>query len=175
VQERAAGTLALDCKPTALDAVVRTCVEEQRLLTPERTIAIELLDAELATVYADADRLSQVITNYLTNAIRYSPEDQPIEVTVRVAGGVGRVEVRDHGRGIPEDEQESVWARFQRARSANEATGLGLGLYIARLIVELHGGWVGVESAMGIGSTFWLELPLADRTEPASERAHAYR
>jgi signal transduction histidine kinase len=121
-------------------------------------------------VDADADRLGQVLGNYLANAVRYSRDSQPITVTLRVVepapgatgGQEARVEVRDHGSGIAPEEQATIWKRFQRARSASELTGgLGLGLYIARTIVELHGGSVGVESALGEGSIFWFTVPLA--------------
>jgi signal transduction histidine kinase len=142
-------------------------------------------------VDADADRLGQVLSNYLANAVRYSPEDQPIVVSLRVAEEqvarpqtaddagtaaaspgmepavecpsqrVARVEVRDHGMGISREEQATIWDRFQRAKNVSEASGLGLGLYIARMIVEMHGGNVGVESEPGQGSTFWFTLPLA--------------
>jgi signal transduction histidine kinase len=163
-----AGTLVLDRQPIQLTALVSACVEEQRLLAPTRTIALDLPDTLPVVVDADAERLSQVLSNFLNNADRYSPEDQPIAVALRVARAtarkaarmVARVEVRDHGVGIPRDEQESIWARFQRARTESEAKGLGLGLYIARMIVELHGGEVGVKSAPGQGSTFWFTLPL---------------
>ncbi|HEV2461656.1 MAG TPA: PAS domain S-box protein [Ktedonobacterales bacterium] len=192
------GTLVLQRQPVQLAALVRACVDEQRLLNPARVIALDVPDpadipanapreagARSIVVDADEDRLGQVLTNYLTNAQRYSPEDRPIEVTLRLLdveaadvsaeagpdsgpdGGTGavrrvaRVEVRDHGVGITTDDQATIWNRFQRARNVNEASGLGLGLYIARTIVELHGGRVGVESSVGQGSTFWFTLPLA--------------
>jgi signal transduction histidine kinase len=167
------GTLVLHCQPLDLAELVRTCVDEQRLLTPSRVMTLDLPDsAESGTppvsVEADADRLSQVLTNYLANAVRYSPEDQPIEVglqagaptTENASGRVVRVWVRDHGSGIPPEEQTTIWERFQRARSVHEAGGLGLGLYIARTMIDLHGGQVGVESASGQGATFWFTLPL---------------
>jgi signal transduction histidine kinase len=161
VSQATAGLLTLDRKPCQLDALVSTCVEEQRLLAPTRTITVDLRSSQSVTVMVDADRLSEVMTNYLTNAVRYSSEDQAIEVEMRVEGSVGRVEVRDHGPGISPEEQETIWTRFQRARSAAVgAPGLGLGLYIARLLVEQQGGQVGVESAVGKGSTFWFTLPL---------------
>jgi signal transduction histidine kinase len=127
-------------------------------------------------VDADAERLSQVLANYLANAVRYSPNDQPIEVELQLAeqqpkdGGsagegrlpVARVAVRDHGPGIAPQQHTTIWERFQRAHSASEARGgLGLGLYIARTIVERHGGHVGVEITVGEGATFWFTLPLA--------------
>ena len=75
---------------------------------------------------------------------------------------VARVEVRDHGQGISPEDQQTIWGRFQRARTVAEASGLGLGLHIARMMAELHGGRVGVESEVGRGSTFWFTVPLID-------------
>ena len=111
-----AGILTMDRKPYQLDSLVFACVEEQRLLAPTRTITVDVRSSQPVMVMVDADRLAQVITNYLTNAVRYSSEDQPIEVEIRVEGGVGRVEVRDHGTGISPEEQKTIWTRFQRAR-----------------------------------------------------------
>jgi PAS domain S-box-containing protein len=166
------GILTLNRQPCRLEALVHRVVEEQRLLTPSRTLTLDLPEqGELPVmVHADADRLSQVLTNYLANAVRYAPADQPIEVALRVVeqapedggGAVARVEVRDHGPGIAPDKQKSIWDRFQRTHSASEANGgLGLGLYIARMIIERHEGHVGVESTVGEGATFWFTLPLA--------------
>jgi PAS domain S-box-containing protein len=170
------GALVLNRQLCDLVALVRVQVEEQRLLTPERTLTLDLPAVEAPSgvglaVHADADRLSQVLSNFLSNAVRYAPEDQPIEVSlhveqhahVRDAGRLARVSVRDHGPGIAPEDQATIWDRFQRAHNADEAKGgLGLGLYIARTIVELHGGEVGVNSTFGEGSTFWFTLPLGD-------------
>jgi signal transduction histidine kinase len=166
------GTLELLRQPVNLAELVRSEVEEQRLLNPHRTIAVTVPDTRTppVVVEADRDRLSQVLSNYLSNAVRYSRESQPIAVTLQVVeqtpedggGRVARVAVRDQGPGIAPEEQATIWDRFQRASSAREVEGgLGLGLYIARTMVELHGGQVGVESAIGTGSTFWFTLPLA--------------
>jgi signal transduction histidine kinase len=125
----------------------------------------------------DVDRISQVITNYLTNALRYAPEDRPITVSLRVESHnpqarKARVAVHDEGPGIPPDEQERIWARFEQSARVpyaqpHQGTGLGLGLYISREIVEQHGGQVGVESVEGEGSTFWFTLPLAPEAVPS--------
>jgi PAS domain S-box-containing protein len=173
------GILVLNRQPCHLEDLVRAMVEEQRLLTPSRTLTLSLPDAGALPVMVDADaeRLGQVLINYLANAVRYSPADQPIEVALQVVAPVieqaskdGReasarvawVAVRDHGPGIAPEEQATIWDRFQRARSTSEASGgLGLGLYIVRTIVERHGGQMGVESAVGEGATFWFTLPLA--------------
>lgn len=163
------GILTLNCEPCHLEDIVRAGVEEQRLLTPNRILSLDLPQPGRLPVMVDADahRLGQVLGNYLANAVRYSPADQPIEVDLQVVeppsedGALIWVAVRDHGPGIAPEERMTIWDRFQRARSTNESgTGLGLGLYIARTIIERHGGHVGVESTVGEGSTFWFTLPL---------------
>jgi signal transduction histidine kinase len=121
-------------------------------------------------VDADADRNGQVVANYVTNALKYSPPDQPVDVSVEARRGRARVAVRDAGPGIPKAERLRVWELFHRApgvtpqggtQSGAHGGSLGLGLYISKAIVAAHGGRVGVESAVGAGSTFWFTLPLA--------------
>jgi PAS domain S-box-containing protein len=112
----------------------------------------------------DRFRIDQVLTNLLTNAIKYA-KGKPIEVSLRESEdtNVGRVailSVRDEGCGIAPENHERIFNRFERAVSANEVSGLGLGLYITRHIVERHGGTIRVESALGKGATFIVELPL---------------
>jgi PAS domain S-box-containing protein len=159
------GTLQLQKHPCHLEVLVRECVEEQRLLSPGRTFALDLAVTQPVVVNADADRISQVLTNYLINAIRHSPEGQPIEVGLRLEGEMARVEVRDYGPGIPPKQQEAVWERFRQLQALPEepglGPGLGLGLYIVRMLVDLHEGQVGVVSTPGAGAAFWFTLPLA--------------
>lgn len=177
------GTFALNLQKTDLVELLRACVAEQRMLTPNRVITLDApapADMSSVVVDADADRLNQVITNYLSNAERYSPEDQPIKVTLRLAveevsddadapaddlrerlmRPVARVEVCDHGVGIAEEDQETIWNLFQQAAGIEQASGLGLGLYIVQTIITLHEGRVGVQSMPGHGSNFWFTLPL---------------
>ena len=166
-----AGTLELHPLPCDLAAVVREPVEALRLAHPRRTIALQVLAAGPVPVVADADRLGQVVTNYLTNALKYSPEDQPVAVRLQVAGRLARVAVTDHGPGLACSEQGRIWQRFYRAEGigvqSGSHMGLGLGLHICKTLIEGHGGQVGVESAVGKGSTFWFTLPLADATARA--------
>jgi PAS domain S-box-containing protein len=159
-----AGTLALEIERCDLVGVVREAVEEQLLAWPRRQIALALALDE-AWVDADADRIGQVVTNYLTNALKYSEETEPVEVEVRQEGAQAWVGVRDQGPGLGPEEQERIWERFHRVEGVEvlngSGVGLGLGLYICKTIVERHGGQVGVESAPGQGAVFWFTLPLA--------------
>jgi signal transduction histidine kinase len=113
-------------------------------------------------VHGDPNRLAQVIGNLLSNAIKYSPDGGTVQVTAEQVDGRVRVTVRDEGLGIPNELQQRVFAKFFRG-DADESgiPGTGLGLTIARSVVEAHGGRMNFESTRGKGSLFWLELPMA--------------
>ncbi len=159
-----AGRLELREEPCDLAAVVAEAVEEQRLAHPDRRISLDVPDARPVPVYGDPDRLGQVVTNYLTNALKYSPEIEPISVRLRVDGSRAHVEVCDRGPGLSEEARRQVWDLFYRAPGvqvlSGSGVGLGLGLHISRVLVERHGGEVGVESATGRGACFWFAMPL---------------
>jgi NtrC-family two-component system sensor histidine kinase KinB len=118
------------------------------------------------TVSAEPERLERVVTNLVTNALKYSAPGTPVVVGVAQLGDEAVVSVADQGAGIPPDELPRVFERFRRGRRGQEADakGLGLGLYIARLIVEAHGGRVWAESEVGKGSTFRFALPIGVRS-----------
>lgn len=160
-----AGQMAIHPLPCDLAAIVRGAVEEQRLANPERVIDLALPADARAPVVADADRIGQVVANYLTNALKYSGADRPVEARLHLYGDTARVSVRDDGPGLPPEEQPRVWELFHRAPSiavqSGSAIGLGMGLHICKTLIELHGGRVGVESAEGQGAAFWFTLPLA--------------
>jgi len=160
-----AGKLDLHLDAADLDAIVHEAVEEQRQAHPERTLLTLFPSERPVPVVADADRLLQVVTNYLTNALKYSSADRPVAVGLDVEKQQARVWVRDQGPGIPPEEQERIWDRFHRVTGiqaqSGTGVGLGLGLHICRTIIERHHGQVGVESAPGQGSTFWCTLPLS--------------
>ncbi|HYH95108.1 ATP-binding protein, partial [Hyalangium sp.] len=107
----------------------------------------------------DRYRLEQVLTNFLTNAARYGP-GKPVEISVCRLEERAELRVRDQGRGIAPEDQERIFRKFERAVDGNEVSGLGLGLFIVREIVEMHGGAVRVESAPGQGATFIVHLPV---------------
>lgn len=160
-----AGQFGVHLQQTDLRGLVSEVVEEQRALNPGRVIALETLPAQTVRVEADAERVRQVIGNYLTNALKYSAEARPVDVGLEVEQKQARIWVRDEGAGIPFEQQPHVWERFYRVPGIEVLTGskvgLGLGLYITKAIIERHQGQVGVQSTPGQGSTFWCTLPLA--------------
>jgi signal transduction histidine kinase len=168
-----AGRLTFDLERCDLGAIVAAAVEDQRILEPTRKLRLELPSPAVPVmVNVDASRIGQAVTNYLTNALKYSAEDQPITVRLEVVdsaeegvGAVARVSVHDAGIGVPVGARAQVWKRFERidgsAVQSGSGVGLGIGLSITRDIIERHHGQVGVESIPGQGSTFWFTLPLA--------------
>jgi signal transduction histidine kinase/PAS domain-containing protein len=146
-----------------LVAIVSECVEDQRAAHPTRVLSLTL-PAHAIPILADPDRISQVVTNYLTNALKYSAATMPVEVSLSEADGFARIAVRDQGPGLLPEEHQQVWQRFYRVPGigvrSGSGVGLGLGLYICRTIVERHHGQVGVQSTQGQGSVFWFTLPI---------------
>jgi PAS domain S-box-containing protein len=159
------GQFTLAMRPCDLAQVVREAVEAQRAAWPERAVVLQVPEGEEVVVLADAERVRQVVTNYLTNALKYTPPEGPIAITLGVEAGQARLSVRDQGPGIPLEEQSQIWEQFRRGRGADARSGategLGLGLYLCKQLIERQGGEVGLESEIGAGSTFWFCLPLA--------------
>ena len=118
---------------------------------------------ELPPIAADADKLRQVLVNLVENAIKYSPDGGPVEVTLTPYDRRLRIAIRDEGLGIPLGEQQRIFEKFYRLDPdlTRGVGGTGLGLYICREIVRRMDGWIWVESAPGAGSTFVVEIPLA--------------
>ena len=114
-------------------------------------------------VYADRDKISQVIANLVGNAVKYCGEDKYIGLTIRKAGRRYRLEVSDHGPGIKADELPHVWERYYKTSTnyVRETKGTGLGLSIVKELLILHNADYGVESKVGKGSVFWFELDIA--------------
>jgi PAS domain S-box-containing protein len=155
----------LSLQPENLVSIVQETVATQQQTAPTRQIELVVPPEEVVPVLTDVGRIGQVLTNYLTNALKYAPGDQPIVVRLNVEGSCARVSVRDQGPGLTPEQQQRVWERFYQVAAPGHQGpdgGLGLGLAIARAIIEQHHGQVGVQSAPGEGSTFWFTLPLAD-------------
>ncbi len=158
-------TLQLHPTRWDLNALLRAAVATRQRAAPGRTIVLESLPPErVVPVMADAERITQVITRYLTNALSSSPADQPVTVQLTAEGAVARVSVHAQGPDIPGEEQGHIWERFYHAKRTAVQHELdlsvGLGFYLSRAFIERHHGSVGVQSAPGRGTTFWFTLPV---------------
>lgn len=149
----------LDLAPCELVAVVEGCVARvvERARRAGSTITI---DAERPIVgQLDRARIERVVLSLLDNAVKFG-EGKPIEVSVRRDGEQAEVAIRDRGLGIPTDRLNSIFAPFERALPKEHFAGVGLGLYVAKAIVEAHGGSIRAQSRVGEGATFFVRLPL---------------
>lgn len=151
------GRLTLAPVPTDLSQLVAGTVEHIRLQFPGRAIVVET-----PTVVAVIDplRIEQIVINLIDNALKYSPPEAEVDVRVGRENEVAFIGVRDHGTGIPEEHRGKIFDRFYRATSDTHHTGLGLGLYISRQIVELHGGTLTAEFPSSGGSYFIARFPM---------------
>ncbi len=158
-----AGRLSIDPLPTSASAVVEAALERYGAVAEERGIKLSArVQPELPHLLADEERLLQVTGNLLTNALKFTPEGGEVELRAAQVSDVVRFEVRDTGPGIPSENLPRVFEQFWTTRQGNPV-GAGLGLAIARGIVEAHGGRIGVESEVGSGSVFWFLIPTAER------------
>ena len=155
-----AGQLPLKPEPLNLDSFLVDLkkrlagaldVDRVKLRTP----------TNLPKVLADPERLERIMTNLLSNALKYSPPDTDVIVKARASDGQMIVSVTDRGVGIAKEDLPHIFERYYRARTAGRREGLGLGLYTTRKLVEAHGGRIWVKSQLGKGSTFFFSLPVA--------------
>lgn len=153
------GTAALALEYVDFGDRVRACAEDLELADPGRTIVVS---AEPIRCRMDGDRMDQVVTNLVGNALKFSPPGSTVRLDLTRKGENVRLEVQDEGQGIPEELSASIFERFQQADSSSSrsAEGLGLGLFISRRFVELHGGEIGHSPRPGGGTSFWVELPV---------------
>lgn len=154
----ASGLMELRTEPANLADMVPAIVEG--LGPPTGRIRVEC-PTGLPPVPVDRARIERAVVNLVTNALKFSPPDSPVTVRVSQGEGAAIVSVADQGVGIAPEDQQHIFDRFRRAQAGQAVEGLGLGLYITRLIAEAHGGRIGVDSEPGKGSTFSLTLPLS--------------
>lgn len=140
------------------------CVD--RSDSDSNNIGAESSDSDDLTFHVDEDKISRVVTNLVSNAIKFSPRDSSIKLTAESENGSVVIRIKDEGRGIPEDKIANIFDRFQQVsvQDHTKSGGSGLGLAICKAIVELHGGEISVESEEGKGSTFKFSIPKNSRT-----------
>ena len=154
------GQLVLRVGSHSLASILASSVEEVGPLAQEAGISLEVSHPP-GVVEGDGDRLVQVIVNLLSNAFKFSPPGSTVRLRAREIPDGVEVQVEDQGRGIPASHRDAIFERFRQVEIADAAgqRGAGLGLSIAKSIVEMHGGQIGVESKPGKGSTFWFRIP----------------
>lgn len=159
------GRIQLRSEPVDLSQAVETVVATMQPKIQEKGQALTVSVEEAAiNVIGDKDKLIQVLTNYVSNAHKYTQEGGAIGIEVARQDGFARIAVTDNGYGIAPQDQARLFTRFYRVDNAmtKEVGGTGLGLSIVKQLIELQGGQVGVQSALGEGSTFWFTVPLAE-------------
>ncbi len=162
------GVLVLDRVPLNLTEFVRETVDRLSRMVEFDDYHLSFDAEEDVWVQADAMRLSRVVYNLITNAIYYSGDDHCVEIRQLVSKETVRLSFIDHGKGISAEELDNIWKRYYRVRSgtdahANAHGNSGLGLSIVQTLISLHGGSCGVDSELGAGSEFWIELPLCKK------------
>jgi signal transduction histidine kinase len=158
-----AGQIEFIRQPVDLQALLKRVVDKLVMRADER--GVELVDniTELPAMIGDGDRLVQVFTNLVDNAIKHTPENGKVRVRTEAASGWISVHVDDSGSGIPSEDLSRIFERFyqvDKARSGGKGRGVGLGLAISRQIVEAHGGRIVAQSTVGKGSRFTVQLPV---------------
>ncbi|MFT3770003.1 MAG: ATP-binding protein [Minicystis sp.] len=157
-----AGKLALDRRPQHAGAVAAEVIELQRSASEEKRVELaSTISPDLPRILVDRDRMLQVLGNLVDNAIKHTPPGGRVTLSAERAGACLELAVADMGPGIPPDLAARVFDRFWQARS-HDGMGVGLGLAIAKGIVEAHGGAIWVESRVGLGTTFRLTCPIAE-------------
>ena len=161
VAEAEAGAMRLESKTVRMADLVARVAELYGYVAEERGILITTDQADPGEVQGDENRLHQALANLVDNAVKYSPDDSTVAVSVQREAGQVTVAVRDEGPGIPEEEQARIWERLYRGDKSRTQRGLGLGLSFVKAVVEAHGGRAVVESTPGEGACFRIQLPVS--------------
>ncbi|MFD0750542.1 PAS domain-containing protein [Mucilaginibacter calamicampi] len=153
--------LLIDKKAFDLHGLIEDVVKETALTVSTHQITVHQCDS--VTVNADADKIGSVVTNLISNAIKYSPKGKSVEITCELVGDKVHVSVKDEGIGLSTEDKAKVFERYFRVESSNtrHISGFGIGLYLSAEIIHRHDGEIWVDSEPGEGSTFYFSLPLA--------------
>ncbi|MEO8336111.1 MAG: ATP-binding protein [bacterium] len=159
VRRTESGTLSIDAKDESVDAMMSEAMEMLKPLATAAALELHVeVDDRVSTIFADSARLLQVLSNLVGNAIKFTPRGGSITVRAEPLGDEVRFVVSDTGPGIPPDQLPHIFGRFWQA-NRKDRRGIGLGLAIAKGIVEVHGGRIWVESTLGAGSNFYFTVP----------------
>ncbi len=164
-----AGKLETDFQPVELAALIKNNIAVNRVLAANKEIKLEFDNpSDLPIVMVDRHKIEQVLNNLISNAVKFSYPGSRVTVSAVAANGQVRVAVTDEGRGIPEAELEKLFKPFAKTsvRSTGGEKSTGLGLMIARKVIEAHHGQIGVDSVVGQGSTFYFTLPIPEASPP---------
>jgi PAS domain S-box-containing protein len=162
IEHSKSGSFALNKESADLSQLIERSVESVRAFAEKQGIDFEFDLSQPREIFADGDRLVQVMVNLLGNAVKFSPAGSTIKIVVEELVDSVVVKIIDQGRGVPAHLRDSIFQRFKQVKStdATEAKGTGLGLAVCKSLIEQHGGSIGVESEESKGSTFWFRLPL---------------
>jgi signal transduction histidine kinase len=160
--------LALQYEVFDLNRLLEERAAEAQLTAPHHKLIVK--PGNIAPLHADRDRVGQVITNLISNAVKYSPGASQVIISAENINNEVKVSIRDFGIGLQAEEQQKIFRRFYRTASSNDTAGLGLGLYISMEIIKMHGGTMGVESPPSgqpdKGSVFYFKLPYEPAKAP---------
>ncbi len=179
IEKISAGKMQFNNKVMNLIPVVQQAIESNKGYGDQLRIHFELKTGsdDEVLVLIDEKRMAQVMSNLLSNAAKYSPTDDKVEISVNVVDDQVRISVHDHGKGIPEAFKPRIFSKFAQADSSDsrQKGGTGLGLNITKAIVEKQGGSISFDSVEGKGTTFYVDLPIWDEQRIAKERRSAKR
>ncbi len=164
-------TINLDLQDLDADAFLRDVIEEYEAYAASAKITLVKTSEDVhRQLRADPDRLKQVVGNVISNAVKFSPEGGRVECSTRVIDSRLRISVRDSGIGIPEKNEDQVFGRFNQVDNGTSVAsgGSGLGMHIAKMLIERMGGAICYDSELGVGATFHVEVPLSQRQAPAA-------
>ena len=160
VEKLEAGMMEIELRDLPLQVIVERSVDAMDELAKSKGLRITHPDTEFE-VRGDGDRLIQVLVNFLSNAVKFAPEGSEIKIDCKKIDDMVEVRVSDRGPGIPEDYRTQIFERYRQVKGEKSKSGTGLGLAICKLVVEMHGGKIGVDPAEGGGSSFFFTIPAA--------------
>lgn len=162
IEKIESGELEIDFQPIDLAQLVSRAITENTSYAAEFDVQISAAEiAEGAIIHGGEDQILQVLTNLISNAAKFAPPHSTVDISTQRLGGTIRTSVTDHGPGIPDEFRSRIFGKFTQADSSDTRRpgGTGLGLSICKALVERMGGTIGFQSEIGVGATFYFDLP----------------